>query len=183
MIISTPTMYQTTWPSILAGDIDPDQTVDLIKQYFGEYERKDIPEFTFEKEDPISTPQIVDLYGEDAEFMMMAYRLPGLKGENMHVLEVLDELMANGQAGLIDLNLLLPQKVLDAYSYADINQDYSAFMIGGAPRPDQSLEECRNLLLAEVENLKNGHFDEQLLPALMKNRKLSYAKAIREKQL
>lgn len=157
---------------VLAGDIDPDKTVDLVKQYFGGYERKEVPAFTFDPEDEITKPEIIDIYGEDAEWLNIGYRLPGVDTEDRAAIEVMDGVLANGQAGLIDINLVQEQKVLDAYGYSSFSKDYGSYELYGGIREGQSLEECKNLLLEQMEKIKKGDFDDELIPAVIKNAKL-----------
>lgn len=157
---------------VLAGDINPDQTIDLIKKYFGDYKRKEVPKFTFELEDETTTPEEVTVVGSDAEWVNIGFRLPGVKSEDIYILPLLKSLLYNGQAGLIDLNLVKSQKVLSAYAYEDMSRDYSTLQLGANPREGQKLEEVKNLLLKEVEKLKKGEFEEWMLPAVIKNFKL-----------
>jgi predicted Zn-dependent peptidase len=157
---------------ILSGDLDPDNTVDLIKKYFGNYEAKETPKFTFEPEDEITEPQFITVKGSDAEWVDIAFRMPGIDHEDTYMLNLFDGLLANGQAGLIDLNLVKAQKVLSGYSSYNINKDYSTFDLHANPRAGQTLEEAKDLLLAEVEKIKKGEFDDWMLPAVIKNFKL-----------
>ena len=60
-----------------------------------------------------------------------------------------DYTLYNGQAGLIDLDLNQQQKVLSAYGYASTQPDYSSFLVAGRPKTGQSLDEVRDLLLAQ----------------------------------
>lgn len=158
---------------ILSGDINPDETVDLIKKYFGHYKSKEVPKFTFEPEIENNEPQIVTIKGSDAAFVNIGFRLPGVKQEDTYMLPLLSAVLTNGQAGLIDLGLVKSQKVLDAYAYENINKDYSTLEFGANPREGQSLEEVKNLLLAQVDKLKKGDFEEWMLPAAIKNFKLN----------
>lgn len=59
------------------------------------------------------------------------------------------------KAGLIDLNLLLQPKVLSAYSGAYSMADHCVFVMNATPKKGQTLEQARDLLLGEVEKLKN----------------------------
>lgn len=158
---------------ILSGDLDPDNTVDLIKKYFGDYKRKEVPTFTPGVEDEITEPEFVTVKGSDAAWVSIGYRLPGIKNEDIYMVDLFDGLLNNGQAGLIDLNLIKGQKVLDAYTGADVMKDYSTFEMSGNPREGQSLEEVKDLLLAEIEKIKSGDFEEWMLPAIIKDFKLS----------
>jgi predicted Zn-dependent peptidase len=157
---------------VLSGDLDPDNTIDLITKYFGHYESKEVPSFTPGVEDEIKEPEFVTVKGSDAEWVSIGYRLPGVEGEDIFMLNLFDGLLNNGQAGLIDLDLIKGQKVLDAYSSPNTMKDYSTFEMSGNPREGQSLEEVRDLLLAQVEKIKAGDFEEWMLPAVIKDFKL-----------
>ncbi|MBK9459902.1 MAG: hypothetical protein IPN94_10840 [Sphingobacteriales bacterium] len=43
----------------------------------------------------------------------------------------MDGLLQNGQAGIMDLNLLQKQKILDGYTYLATMNDYSMFNLYG----------------------------------------------------
>ena len=157
---------------ILSGDINPDVTVDLIKQYFGTFEYKDVPVFEAAVEDEINEPEYVSVTGTNTAWVNIGYRLPGIKSEDIYMMDLFDGLLNNGQAGLIDLNLIKGQKVLEAYCYGEVMKDYSVFELQGVPRIGQSLDEVKDLLLAEVEKIKYGDFEDWLLKAVIKNFKL-----------
>ncbi len=157
---------------ILSGDINPDLTVDLIKQYFGTFESKEVPIFEAAVEDEIKEPEYITVTGTNTAWVNIGYRLPGIKSEDIYMMDLFDGLLNNGQAGLIDLNLIKGQKVLDAYCYGDVMKDYSVFELQGVPREGQSLDEVKDLLLAEIEKIKSGDFEDWILKAVIKNFKL-----------
>lgn len=153
---------------ILAGDIDPDETIKMVDQYFGGFERKPLEEITMPTEEPISKPQIADVYGSDAEFEMVGFRLDGAGSEDDLYLELLDGMLSNGRAGLVDLNLVQRQKVLRAGTGSTINEDYSWLMLYGYARSGQSLEEVRELLLGQIDSIKQGNFETWMLSAVVR---------------
>ncbi len=157
---------------ILAGDIDPDATIELIEKYFGDFRTGEVPAFTFEPEDEITAPIESEVFGPNSEWVDIGYRLPGVNDKDMLVGEVVSDLLYNRQAGLIDLNLVKAQKVLDANSYIDMSLDYSNISLSGEPREGQTLEEVRDLLLGQIELVKQGKFEDWMLPAIIKNKKL-----------
>ncbi|MGB0881649.1 MAG: M16 family metallopeptidase [Vicingaceae bacterium] len=157
---------------ILSGDLDPDNTIDLITKYFGDYKSKEVPVYTPAVEDEITEPEFATVKGSDAAWVNIGYRLPGIEAEDIYMLNLFDGLLNNGQAGLIDLDLIKEQKVLDAYSSPQTMKDYSTFEMSGNPREGQTLEEVKDLLLAQVEKIKAGEFEEWMLPAVIKDFKL-----------
>ena len=87
-------------------------------------------------------------------------------------------MLNNGKAGLIDLNLNQAMRVQSAGCGLQAMQDYSSFLMMGMPKPNQRLEEVRALLLGEIENLKQGNFSDDLLPAVINNLKLNYQRSL-----
>ncbi len=157
---------------ILSGDINPDYTIALIEKYFGHYESKTVPKFTSPKEEPITNKEVINIQGSSSEWVDIGFRLPGVDQEDIYILPLLDGLLSNGKAGLIDLNLIKSQKVLNGYSQYMFAKDYSLFKLHGEPREGQSLEEVKKYLLIELDKIKNGQFDTWMLSAIIKNFKL-----------
>ena len=157
---------------ILSGDIDPDKTIELIEKHFGHYQSKVVPAFSPPLEDPITSPETITVQGSASEWIDIGFRLPGINSEDTYILPLLDGLLSNGKAGLIDLNLIKSQKVLSGYSQYMIAKDYSLFKLHGEPRQEQSLEEVKQFLLSELEKIKTGEFEDWMLPAIIKNFKL-----------
>lgn len=86
--------------------------------------------------------------------------------------DIVGSVLYNGQAGLIDLDLNQQQKVLSAYAYASAQPDYGTFLMAGSPKAGQSLDEVRDLLLAEAAKIRAGEFDEGLIKASINNYKM-----------
>jgi predicted Zn-dependent peptidase len=87
-----------------------------------------------------------------------------------------DYMMANSKAGFIDLNLVKKQRVLSASSSTWPNKDYSIYFLSGKPKTGQTLEEVKDLLLAQIELIKKGDFDDATLKAIINNFKVDQIK-------
>lgn len=162
----------------LSGDLDFEKTIELIDEKFGKLEKKDVPAFIPPVEDPITSPIVKEVIGPSQESVMLGYRLPGVNSKEADMLTILDNIMSNGKAGLIDLNLNQSQKVIDAFSTTDINKDYSGLYLGGKPRENQSLEDVKDLLMAQIEIVKKGDFPDWLIPAIISNLKLGHIRGL-----
>jgi predicted Zn-dependent peptidase len=161
----------------LSGDFDPDSMIKMIDEAFGEFESKKLPKLELPTEDPITAPVEKDVIGPDMESVFIGFRFPGAKSKEAELLLVTDWIMANGVAGIIDLNLKQKQLVIEPYSGTDIKSDYSSHLFGGRPREGQSLEEVKDLLLAQIDSLKAGAFPDWLPGAAVKNIKLDEIKS------
>jgi predicted Zn-dependent peptidase len=67
---------------IVAGDFDPDVMIKKIESYFSDMQKKPVPKYTFKPEAPITAPVVKDVYGPDAEFVAIGYRLPGVHAKD-----------------------------------------------------------------------------------------------------
>ncbi|MBL4624102.1 MAG: insulinase family protein [Flavobacteriales bacterium] len=156
----------------LAGDFDPDETMGMIRKYFGGMTKKEVTQPTHPKEDPITEPREIAVFGPMQEWVSVGYRLNGYHSEDAVMAELMSTVLSNDVAGLIDLNLVQKQKVLSAGGYANVMRDYTSFSLRGTPKGDQSLDEVKNLLIEQVELVKKGEFSDDLLPAVIKNIKV-----------
>jgi predicted Zn-dependent peptidase len=161
---------------IMAGDFNPDATIQMIAEKFQYMQPKAVPAFTFQPEPTNAQPKQVNVYGPDAENMMLAFRLPGARSKEAKYLAITDYLLANAKAGLIDLNLVKKQAVLSAGSSIWPNKDYSIHMLTAKPKKDQSLEQVKDLLLEQIQLIKQGEFDEEILKAVLANFKVDQIK-------
>ncbi|MBP8823524.1 MAG: insulinase family protein [Flavobacteriales bacterium] len=156
---------------IMAGDINYDSTIAMVDKYFGSWKAKPVPAFTFKPEAPIAKADTLSVYGPMAGWVTMGWRFAGTGTSDPMMLELISGLMSNGQAGLIDLDLMQQQKVLEAYAYSSEQADFSEFSMGGNPKQGQTLEEVRALLLQELDKLKQGQFEDWLLKAVVNNQR------------
>jgi len=161
----------------LSGDIDYDKTIALVDKYFGNYVNKPIGEQKFAPEKPLIEVQRREVYGQESETMMLGYRFPGAGSEESTLAKLVAAILYNQQAGLIDLDLNQEQKVLAAAAYISEWREYSVLTLAADPREGQTLQECETLLLAEIEKLKRGEFDEWLLDAVIKDFELARTKS------
>ncbi|KAA9341045.1 insulinase family protein [Adhaeribacter soli] len=161
----------------MSGDFDPDQTIRTIDKYFGSWQKKDVPAFEVAMEDPITEPIKKNVYGPDAENVMIGFRFPGVTDKDALTLKMIDRILTNDQAGLFDLNLNQKQAVLNAASFTDINNDYSSHLLYATPRQGQTLDQAKKLMLDQIELIKKGKFEDWLIPAIVNNEKIAKMKA------
>lgn len=164
---------------ILAGDFDPDEVVRLANKYFGDYQTSELPPFSFESQPEITSPVRKDIYGQEAAFVDLAWRLGSTETTDPFMLTLVNGLLYNSQAGLIDINLNQQQQLLDAEAWTWIYADYSALGLFARPRVGQTLEEAEVLLLQQLDLLRKGQFEESLLEAVVRDIKLQEIKSYR----
>jgi predicted Zn-dependent peptidase len=158
---------------IMVGDLDFDETIKKVDDAFGGYESKEVTHPTFPDQEPIAAPIKKEVYGPTSESIYVAFRTDGKGSEDEVMVTLIDYMLANSQAGLIDLNLNQQQKVQRASSFTNFDNDYGFHLMYGYPKEGQSLKEVKQLLLDQVENIKNGEFEDWLLEAVVNDLRLS----------
>ena len=157
----------------LSGDFDPEETIGIIRKYFGAWKANpDLPVYEVAPQPELTAPLKEEVYGYDAEFVMIGWRTPGLNTRESEVSDIVASVLYNGQAGLADLDIMQSQKILGGMVFPYNRTDYGLFLIEAMPKAGQSLEEAQQLFLAEVERLRNGDFPEELVEAAKANWKL-----------
>ncbi|MCK8520343.1 insulinase family protein [Aquimarina sp. D1M17] len=158
---------------ILVGDIDFDNTIKKVDDAFGKYESKEVSHPKFPEETAITTPIKKEVFGPTAESIYVGFRTGGYGTEEETMITLIDYMLANSQAGLIDLNLNQKQLVQNASSFTTFNNDYGMHILFGMPKADQTLDDVKKLLLSEIEKIKKGEFDDWLIDAVVNDLKLS----------
>ncbi|HHB78713.1 MAG TPA: insulinase family protein [Saprospiraceae bacterium] len=163
---------------MMAGDFDPKEAVILAEKYFGELEPIDVPKYEFDEQPEIKEVVRRQVYGQEAAYLQLGWRFEGANSDKMAYFHLLKGLLFNTKAGLIDLNLINRQLLLEAYAYFSEHEDYSTFLMYGKPREGQSLEEIERLLLTQVELIKKGEFEDWMLEAVIKDYKYREMKSL-----
>jgi predicted Zn-dependent peptidase len=156
---------------VMSGDFNPDILIKKIDKAFSYMQNKPVPKYTFSPEAPISAPVTTEVVGPDAESVTIGFRLPGNKSKDVLLADLVGQILTNGKAGLMDLNLVKKQKLLRAGASAFTLIDYGILYMSGNATQGQSLEEVKALMLGEVENLKKGNFDDNLITSIINNQK------------
>ena len=154
---------------ILSGDFNPDEVIAKVDKAFSYMQPKPFDKYTFQPEDAITAPIVKEIVGPDAENLTIGYRLPGNKDKDALLADLVGQILTNGRAGLLDLNLVKKQKLLRASAFTYSLIDYGILYLSAAPTSGQSLEDVKALVLNEIENLKKGNFDDQLITSIINN--------------
>ncbi len=160
----------------LSGDFDPDATIKLIDEKMGQWKTKPLTPYHPAIEKPITQSITKEVYGPSAENLCLAYRFDGANTADADMAYMINELLSNGKAGLIDIDLNQQQKVLKANSEIWDAKDYTIHILNGNPKNGQTLEQVKDLLLQEIEKVKKGDFPDWLLAAIINNEKLKETK-------
>lgn len=151
----------------ISGDINLDATIQLIEREFSLWERRELPPFPDYPEPALNQVERVEVQYPGEEYVLLAFRTAQRMHEDAEALQILDMILDNATAGLINLNLNQQQKVREAGSYPYLLNDYGTQYLWGIPKQGQTLEEVEALLLEQIDLIKAGQFDDWIIPAIV----------------
>ncbi len=163
---------------ILSGDLDFDTTIARIDKEFAYMQSRPVPGYTFAPEAAIASPIVKEVVSPTPEMFAMAYRLPGNKHKDVKLAQLVGNILSNGTAGLLDLHLVKQQKLQSAQAITYQLNDYGIMLFVATPVKGQTLEQAQALVMQQIEDLKKGNFDDDLIPSIVNNLKLQEIKAV-----
>ena len=152
---------------LISGDVRSDETMRVIDDNFSVWKRREIPKLRQWEEKPLQGAERVTVKYKGEEYVLLAFRTVGRNDPDAEALKLIDMILNNSVAGLIDLNLNQQQKVRQAGSSPELLNDYGAEYLFGIPKKGQPLAEVEKLLLDQVELIKQGKFDDWIIPAII----------------
>lgn len=159
----------------LAGDFNPDVTIEIIDKYFGMWQPgDDVVAPVYAPVEDLTQHKDTTVVGQEAENIYLAWKFNGAADMQNDTLQIVSSMLSNGKAGLLDLNLDQKMKYLGGGAMSIDMAEYSMFLMVGYPKEGQSLEDVKTLLLGEIDKLKAGDFDDNLLKSVVNNKKLQY---------
>ncbi len=167
---------------MMSGDFDPKVVVALAERHFGQFKAKAIPAFKYKPQPPLEQRIKTDVMGNESAWIELGWRFEGAKSKEAMMLPLIAGLLHNYQAGLFDLNIIQPQRLLEASAYPRAYEDYSSLLMQAKPREGQTLETVEEIIMAEIEHLRKGEFENWLIEAVLKDLKLSEIKAFEKNQ-
>ncbi len=162
---------------VLVGDLDYDKTIKLVDQYFGSFKYKDLPKKAKITEQPMTKIVERTVKSPSTPRLQLAWRTDSYGTQEARLADMVANILTNsGETGLIDLNINQSQKALRAAAYESAFKQYGGFSMVIVPKNDQTLDEAKQLLLAQLDLVKKGQFPDWLIPAIVTDMKIQRMK-------
>ena len=167
----------------MSGELNPDLTIEVIDEYFGKMEPKNILPLQYglwKTPDSLVQKEIIGL---EAENIRIGFGFDIKANEDDSILlTMIASVLYNGKSGLIDQYLNQTQKVLNASAYDAQFSDYGMIILSGIPKTNQPLEEVRDLIFEQIERLKRGEFPNWLPEGIVNNMRYELLKQYESNQ-
>lgn len=164
---------------VFVGDLDFEETIQLVDQYFGAIPYKELPKKTPIIEKPLTEIVERTVKSPTTPRTQLAWRTESYGSREAILADIIANILSNrGEAGLLDLNINQTQRMLWAQAFSVGLKEYGYFSIVAVPKEMQTLNEAKEMVLEQIELLKKGDFPDWMLPAIINDFKLQRMKAL-----
>lgn len=164
---------------VLVGDLQFEESIQLVDKYFGQFEYRELPAKTKITEAPITEIRSRTVKSPTIPRVQLAWRTDDYGSDEWLLADIVANILSNkGEAGLLDLHINNAQKALYATAFSVGFNQYGYISALIVPKEEQTLDEGINMLLEEIEKIKNGDFPDWLLPAIINDFKLQRLKGL-----
>ena len=152
---------------VIVGDFNTEEIIPQIKEKFGKWKKGELPEKIIYKEEEFKGREFVQVKMSPIGLGVLGFRTPGAGSKDEVAIDICNRILSNqSQTGLLD-KLVLDNKIMAAQVFAMPYRDYGANILLFIPKIiGQSLGDGESLILAEIEKLKKGEFDEKMIDAI-----------------
>lgn len=151
---------------ILSGNFDTDEVIPMIEKKFGDWQRKPLPKYPQYAEKPFQGKETVKVRLTPVKVVFRGYRTVPSNHTDRIALDLCNYLLTNSsQTGFID-KLVLEDKVLYSGFFDLPYNDHGGTMLFCVPKIfGQSIKNATNLIDEQIDEVRNGKFDEAFLEA------------------
>ncbi|MBI5883746.1 MAG: insulinase family protein [Elusimicrobia bacterium] len=162
----------------LSGDFDRVEMLKVLEKNFGALKPAVLPRKETARIQPLRGVTRVDLKYEAEEKVLVSWLTAPKSSPDYEALLIMDMLMDNSVAGLINLGLEQAQKVKDAGSYPMILNDGGSWQTFAVAKQGQTLEAAEALLMETVAALKSGAFTPEDIRAVVTDFEVNHKKSL-----
>ena len=149
---------------VIAGDIDINKTKKMVSDYFGpipkgaEIQRKHI------EDTPITTTIQATYHDPNIQIpaIFLAYRTPGQAKRDAYVINMISTYLSDGESSKLYKKLVDEEKkALQIFSFPIDAEDYGAYLVGGLPVGDNTIQDIKDGIDAEILKIQTDLISEK----------------------
>lgn len=152
---------------VMTGNFKISEVKQMIENYFGVWERRDVPVYPEYKEEPFNGVEYVEEAISPVRIGALGYRTVKIGDEDSYALEVCQALLNNSSStGYLD-KLMIDGKLMGAMSMNDQRLDHGGLMVIYVPKIlGQKFEDAEALVVNEINRLHTELVDKDLLESI-----------------
>ena len=143
---------------VVAGDIDIDQTKEMVEKYFADIPSSDDVVRNLPKEDPIKETIRSTWYDPNIQVpaLLVGYITPKMNTREARVLSLLSTYLSDGKSSVLYKRMVDDNKMALAVQTVNLAQeDYGTYLMLALPLGEITLEKLLSEIDEEIEKVKN----------------------------
>ena len=143
---------------VVAGDIDIDQTKEMVEKYFADIPSSDDVVRNLPKEDPIKETIRSVWYDPNIQVpaLLVGYITPKMNTREARVLSLLSTYLSDGKSSVLYKRMVDENKIALAVQTVNLAQeDYGTYLMLALPLGEITLEKLLSEIDEEIEKVKN----------------------------
>ncbi|SHG52086.1 M16 family metallopeptidase [Flagellimonas flava] len=149
---------------VVAGDFEKEKTKKMVSDYFGPIPRGAEIKRNVVVEDPITTTRKATHYDPNIQIpaILLAYRTPGQAEREAYVINMISTYLSDGESSKLYKKLVDEKKIaLQIFSVPIDAEDYSSYVVGGLPVGENSIQDIKNEIDAEILKIQSELISER----------------------
>jgi len=149
---------------VIAGDFDTEKTKKMVSDYFGPIPRGAEIKRNIVVEDPITTTIKANYHDPNIQIpaILLAYRTPGQAKRDAYVINMISTYLSDGESSKLYKKLVDEKKIaLQIFSVPIDAEDYSSYIVGGLPVGENSIQDIKNEIDAEIVKVQSELISEK----------------------
>ena len=142
---------------VVAGDINIEETKEMIQKYFGTIPARETVEKNYPEEEPITSEIHDTAYDPNIQIPAVAigYRTPAMTERDAYVLDMISSVLSDGKSSRLYKKLVDDQKqALQVSAFNLAQEDYGTYIIFGLPLGETSLDTLTAEIDEEINKLQ-----------------------------
>ncbi len=165
----------------VVGDINIQNTLKLINQYFGRIPKGNTQPTAIPAEPPQTGERKVEVLFDASPSIMIGYHKPTAPAAEDYVFDVLETILSKGRTSRLYSKLVLKMQIADSISTSNgvpATRYPNLFVIIARPRHPHTNDELQAAIFQELENIKNNSIPDKELAKAKKQLKMDYIKSL-----
>ncbi|MHB8138315.1 MAG: M16 family metallopeptidase [Smithellaceae bacterium] len=165
----------------VVGDIDIQNTLKLINQYFGRIPKDNTRPAAIRAEPPQTAERKVEVLFDASPSIMIGYHKPTAPAAEDYVFDMLETILSKGRTSRLYSKLVLQMQIADSISTSNgvpATRYPNLFVIIARPRHPHTNDELQAAIFQELENIKNNSISDKELTKAKKQLKMDYIKSL-----
>ncbi len=165
----------------VVGDINPQKTLKIINQYFGQIAPYETPAADMPVEPPQNAERKIEILFDANPSIIIGYHKPTAPDKDDYTLDVLETVLSKGRTSRLYARLVVNQRIAESISVQNgvpATRYPNLFTIFARPRHPHTSDELLKAVFLELEKIKNAPVSETELAKAKKQIKMDYMKSL-----